>query len=82
MEQVLSEALTGDFLRKVAMRCGDDPDVRLYRARPTNAHYLALLDDTQEPRLENDIKLADFVEENSAACGHFEPAMPLVDGPP
>src|SRR5262249_46310078 len=66
---------------EVPVGCRDQPHVHLDRARATEALEFLLLEHPQELRLELEGNLADLVEEERPAVGHFEPADLLRDRP-
>ena len=74
--EILAERLCFDHCRQVAVGGGDDPDVDAHGPFAADAHDLAVLDDAQQADLRGERELADFVEEERAAVGLLEPALP------
>ncbi len=73
-EQVFPEqALLDQDAQILVARC-HDPDVGLDRGAPADRGVFALLQHPQQPRLRFHRHVADFVEEQRAAFGLFEPA--------
>ena len=73
--QILAERLVGDAIDQAAMRGGDDAHVeRRHVAIGADALNLAGLEEPQQQRLHAQAHLADFVHEDRAAVGRFEPA--------
>ena len=79
-EEVFAEASGGDFRGEIAVRRGDDADVRFERLRAADALELARLQHAQELHLHFRRDFADFVEEERATFREFEPALALRNG--
>ena len=75
--QVLTKGPGLDGLLQVPVRRRDDAHVNADGARAADALELALLQDAQQLRLHGRRHLADLVEEERAAVGHFELALLL-----
>ena len=69
VEQVLAELPFRDPLLEVGVGRGDDPDVDFLRAGLADRQHLALLEESQQLRLDVERQVADFVEEQRAADG-------------
>jgi hypothetical protein len=63
------------------VRRGDDAHVYVQRALPADALEAAVLEDAQQAHLGRRRQLAHLVEEQRAAVGALEPALPLAGGP-
>src|SRR5215471_8835640 len=79
--EVVAEALAVDHLQQVPVGRRDDAHVDFDRPRAAEALELLLLEHPQQFRLELESNLADFIEEESAAIRHLEPAHLLADRP-
>ena len=78
--EVFAKRAFVDHLAEVAVGGGDDAHVDRDHLRPADALNLARLEHAQKLRLKADVELADFVEEQGAAVGHFEAAALAVGG--
>ena len=76
--EVFAERAIVDHLTGVAVRRSNDPHVDGNHPRAAHALHLACFEHTQELRLKTDVELADFVQEERAAIGHFEAALLAV----
>ena len=76
-KQVLAEFLAFDAFFQVPVGGGDDADVHLDGAVAADAFQFALLQDAQQLGLDLRGNLADFVQQDGAAVGQFEPAFAL-----
>src|SRR5436190_8250765 len=81
VEEVHPEVALLDLLPEVAVRRRDDAHIDLPRPRIADAHDLALLEDTQQARLELHRDVADLVEEERAAVGGLDEPLLVLDGP-
>src|SRR6266850_5497671 len=68
-----------NHLAEVAMRGGDETDVRVYGSRAPQALEFLLLEHAQELRLQPRRNIADLIQKQRAVVGEFEPADPLCD---
>ena len=66
-------------LLKVPVRCANKAEISLERLLAANPLKLSFLKDTQELCLEGLRDLPDLIEENSAAMGQLEAALPCRD---
>src|SRR5882724_5833360 len=67
IEEVLAKVAAVDRFAQVAVRRGDDADVRLDHPRAAEPLELAFLQNPKELRLRAEAHLADFIEEQHAA---------------
>ena len=81
VKQVHAEAAAPHLLHQVAAGGGDNPG--LHGDGLGAAHPLENLgfQDPEQLDLQGQFKLADFVQEQGAAFGHFKPAHLVADGP-
>jgi hypothetical protein len=75
VEQIFLEPLFSDHLPQVAVGGGDDADVNLFGPLRAERLELALLQDTQQLRLQRRAHGADLVEEDGAAVSERELAF-------
>src|SRR5262245_41550414 len=81
VEQIAPELAVLDVCREIAVGGGDDANVhsrRAWAAKPIDA---ALLQNTQELRLQFKRQLADFIEKDRAALCNLESARLRVERP-
>src|SRR5580692_8354610 len=76
VEQIGAKAASLHGLLEVAVRGGDDANVHLNRATAAYRLKFAFLKDTQQLNLRLQRELSDFVQEDGAAIGQFEPTSP------
>ena len=79
VEQVLAERALEDRVLEVAMRGRDDAHVAAHAAVAADALVGALLQHAQDLDLHRQRHVADLVEEQRAAVGHFETALARGD---
>ena len=72
--KVLPEPVFPDRLLNVAVRRGNDPDVRLNRLVSADPFELVLLQHPQQFYLHRGGQFADFIQEQRSLVGCFEPA--------
>ena len=77
--EVLAKSAPLHLGQCVAVGRGDDADVDRHLFRAAHSLELALLEDAHELRLQVFRQLADLVEEERAAVGLFENALPGGD---
>src|SRR5205085_10830825 len=70
--EVAAEAAGRDLVRQIAIRRGDEAEVRAEVAHAADAAELLLLDGLQQTRLDGEVHLADLVEEDRAAVSDLE----------
>ncbi len=81
VEQILAERPFRDHVAQVAVGRGDDADVdAAHRSIGADLLQLAGLHEPQQQALHAERHLADFVEEDAAAVGHFELALLVAIG--
>src|ERR1700722_11819898 len=78
--KILAEAALADLFLEIAIRGCDEADVDLDRVGTADAIDLALLDRTQQLRLEARVHLADLVEQHGPAIRFLELADAASDG--
>ena len=78
--EILAELPGGHHARQVAMRGGHDPHVHVLRLLRADAFQPPVLQDPQQPHLRGQGQLADFVQQQRAAVGPLEPALPRLNG--
>jgi len=78
--QILAELAGLDRRFEIAMGRRDQPHIHLDRAAAAHALQFALLQHAQQLGLKGRRDLADFVEEQRAAVGHFEAALARTHG--
>ena len=76
VEQVFAERAVGDHLHELGVGRGEHAHVHLDGAVLADALELALLQHAQQLGLQRRAHRADLVEEERAAVGLFEPALP------
>src|SRR5688500_3711842 len=74
MEEVVAEATGGDFLVEVAARRGEDADVDADGMLSADATELASFDHAEQLRLQGDVEIADFVDEERPSVRLLEHA--------
>ena len=79
--EILAELLLRDRLLQVAVRRGDDADIRPDRGVAADAGEFTLLQHAQELALDGERHLPDLVEEEGAAVALLEAADALGRGP-
>ena len=79
--EILAEAPLLDGLLQVAVRRRDDSDIDGAGVGGAQGPYLAVLEHAQQAHLHAGLGLADLVEEDRAAVGHFEEALLVLVGP-
>ena len=77
--QVLSEFAFGHALFEIRIRRGNHAHVDALRACFAERHDFALLEEAQQLRLHVERQVADFVEEQRAACGRSNETQLIVD---
>src|SRR5262249_29378700 len=73
------EGMREDRLFQIAMRGGHDPYVDLYHVLAADALELVVLQDLQKLGLKADVHIADLIQEDGPAVGHFEHARLLLE---
>jgi len=76
--EILAKVAFLNCLEKVAVRSGDDAHIDFDGFISSDAFEFPLLENAEELGLEGKGDLTDLVEENGAAIGQFESAIPLV----
>ena len=76
-EQIGAEPMLGDFLLEIPIRGGDHAHVDADVVRSAHALEALFLEESQQLGLKPGSHLADLVEEDRAAVGHFEKALLL-----
>ena len=79
--QVAAELPGANHVGQVAVRAGQEAGVNLDGNRPADGHYLLLLKDAEQLRLEGEGDFGDFVEENGAPVGGADDAEHVLLGP-
>src|SRR5581483_5474982 len=74
VEEIATELTIGDELVQVAIGGGDESHVHVHGLVAAQPLELLLLENAQELGLEFERNVADFVEEQGAAVGEFEPS--------
>ena len=77
--EVLAELARGNHGRQVAVGGGHDPHVDADRPLAADAVEPAVLQDPQQADLGGQRQLGQFVQQQGAAVGPFEPALPSLD---
>src|SRR5205807_4164789 len=77
--EVLTKCALTDGFFEVSVGRGNQSDINLERARPTDALELSLLKHAQQFGLQERRHLADFIQKERAAVGHFELAFLLYE---
>jgi len=80
MEQILTELPSFHGILKVPMGRGDHPDIELHFARPSYRNDGAGLHEFEQPGLEAEGQIPDFVQENGPALRVLELADPFLVG--
>ena len=78
--QVLAELARGYHVRQVAMGGGHDPHVDADRPLPADTVEPAVLQDPQQADLGGQGQFGQFIQQERAAVGPFEPALPRLGG--
>ncbi len=73
--EIVAETSVSDQLAYVLVRRRDEPHVNLPVANVADAAKTFLFEHLQQFRLNLQIDVADFVEEDRAAMGHFEQSL-------
>ena len=79
--QVFAKTAGGNFLLQIAIARGQHAHVNIYGIAGADALERFFLQHAQQFRLQRQIDLADFVEQNRAAIGQFKAAGPRAVGP-
>ena len=81
VEQILPESALFDGRFQVDIRRGDDADVGLACSAVADTFVLAVLDESEELRLEGQGEISDFVQEQRPAVADGRPAGVVPDRP-
>ena len=81
MIEIGAKASVADLLLEIAIRGGNHADIHLVNPVAADPLDLALLQGTQQLRLQLQGKLSDLIEEERALVGHFELARPILRCP-
>src|SRR5579862_4020248 len=80
IEQILAKRAFRDALAEIPIRCGDDADIDRDRLGPPDPFEGALLQHSEELRLQGGRDVADLVQKEGPAVGELELAGPARDG--
>src|SRR6516162_4376588 len=80
IEQILPEGSALDGVLNVSIRSRNEADINLNRARSAHAFEFALLQNSQQFRLQRRRQFTDFVEKNRAAVGDLDLSFFLRNG--
>src|SRR6185503_12672038 len=78
--EIFSELSIGDALLEIGIGRGEHPHIDRLRARLADRHDLALLQESQQLRLDVERQVADLVEEQGAACRRSNESLLIADG--
>ena len=81
VEEVLPKSAAPNLFGKDAIGCGYDPDVDRLGHAGTHAGDLALLQNTKQPHLRSQRKLANLVKKQRPAVRRLKVASPRRSGP-